>query len=175
MLRGQYVILRVPELDDANIMTAWQNDREVTKYLTGSFHPLTKRSRENFIRQLGTDKKNKTFIMETEDEIPIGICSLINIDWINSTAEIRVVLYAKNCWGRGYGYDTVKALTNYGIYEMNLNTIYVNLLETNERAIKCFQKAGYETEGILRNRLYKEGQFRNLISMSIYKGMKQEG
>jgi len=174
MLRGEYVSLRVPEGEDASIIIGWHSDREVTKYLPFIL-PTSKKQQEILIGKMDLDKNNKKFIIETEDEVPIGICSLLNIDCINSTAEIRVILYAKNCWGRGYGYDTVKALTNYGLFEMNLNTLYVNIMEGNERAVKCFQKAGYEIEGVLYNRLIKEGQSKNLISMSIYKDNKQEG
>jgi RimJ/RimL family protein N-acetyltransferase len=100
---------------------------------------------------------------------------LKDIDWINSTAEINVILYAKNCWGRGYGYDTVRTLTNYGMYEMNINVLFVKILEGNERAIKCFQKAGYEIEGVLYSRVFTESRFRNVVSMSIIKDNSQEG
>jgi len=172
MLRGEFVILRVPEMDDAGIMSGWKNDREVTKYLP-PMYPASKMNQENYIKQVSRHGCSITFVMETEDEIPIGICSLDNIDWINSTAEIKVVIYAKNCWGRGYGYDAVNTLTNYGIYQMNLNTIYANILEGNERAIKCFEKAGYEIEGTLRQRVLKEGEYKNLVSLSITKRKNQ--
>lgn len=167
MLRGEYVILRSPEMDDADIMTAWLTDREVTRYIPTFPYSLSKKTQEDFIRNTRVDDTDRTFIIETEDEVPIGICSLNNIDWVNSTAEIRVVLYAKNCWGRGYGFDTVKTMTNYGMMQLNIQTLYANLIEENERAIKCFQKAGYEIEGTLRSRLFKDGQFKNMISMSI--------
>lgn len=168
MFRGEYVTLRLPQIDDAIILTAWQNDRDVTKHLM-FVNPLSKSAQEDYIRQIWKDKDSKTFIIETEDEIPIGMCSLNNIDWINRTAEIKLVLYAKNCWGRGYGYDAVRTLTNYGLYEMNLNTLFVNIMEGNERAVKCFEKAGYEIEGTLYNRILKEGKPKNLVSMSISK------
>lgn len=174
MLRGEYVILRVPEISDTSIMTAWHADREVAKFLP-FLYPFSQKQQENKIRKTGLEESNITFIMETEDEIPIGLCSLKNIDWTNSIAEITVAVYAKSCWGRGYGYDTVKTLTNFGMYENNLYTIYANIIEDNEKAIKCFQKAGYEIEGVLFNRLFKEGKPKNVISMSISKGRKQEG
>ncbi|KPU46381.1 spermidine N(1)-acetyltransferase [Oxobacter pfennigii] len=169
MLRGEYVILRVPELDDADIITSWHNDREVTKYLAENIYSVSKTALQGLIKQIYSEKNAKHFLIETEDEIPIGLGSLNDIDWINGTAEIRVVLYAKNCWGRGYGYDCVKTLTEYAMYELNLNTIYVKLIEENERAIKCFQKAGYEAEGKLMKRVIKENKYKNIISMSIYK------
>ena len=174
MLRGEYVILRAPEISDALIICAWQSDREVTKFLP-FVHPISQTRQCSIIKQASLDRNNITLIIETEDEIPIGLCSLKNIDWINSTAEISVIIYAKSCWGREYGYDAVKTLTNFGMFEINLFTIYANIIEDNERAIKCFQKVGYEIEGVLYDRLFKEGKPKNLVSMSISKGRKLEG
>ena len=173
MLRGEYVILRVPEIDDTSIMTAWQNDREVTKFLS-MVYPISKKTQEDYLKELESCNDNISLIVTTEDEIPIGIASLNNISWLNSTAEICVVIYAKSCWGRGYGFDTVRTLVNYGMLEMNLHTVYANIIENNEKAIRCFQKAGFEVEGTLYHRLYKDGQFRNIVSMSIYKDKNKE-
>lgn len=173
MLRGEYVTLRVPETDDSGIITGWQNDRDVTKYTT-LVNPLSKKAQQDYIREIWLDKNSRTFIIETEDQIPIGLCSLYDIDWINSTAGISVVLYAKNCWGRGYGYDTVRTLSNYGLYEININTLHVKIIEGNERAIRCFEKAGYEVEGTLLKRVFKEGRHMNIVSMSTYKEKNRE-
>lgn len=173
MLRGDYVVLRAPEADDADIITAWQNDMDVAKYIRFA-HPASKRRQTEIIKGLNSDSRNTVFLIENEDQVPIGMCSLINIDWINSTAEISVALYAKNCWGRGYGYDAVKTLTDFGMNEINLYTIYAYIPDGDERAVKCFQKAGYEVEGILFNRFYMEGSYKNIFSMSISKGRKKE-
>jgi RimJ/RimL family protein N-acetyltransferase len=174
MLRGDYVVLRIPEADDAGIMTAWQNDMDVVKYMR-FLYPVSKKKQVDIIREIASDGKSKIFLIENEDQVPIGTCSLTNIDWVNSTAEINVALYAKNCWGRGYGYDTVKTLTNFGMNEINLYTVYAFIPEDNERAVKCFQKAGYEIEGVLFNRFYMEGRYKSIFSMSISKGRRREG
>lgn len=175
MLRGECVNLRAPGLDDADIMTAWLNDREVAGLLAVNPLPIPKKSQEEYIMRTWETKNEIIFIIENDDAIPIGIASLTNIDWINSTAEINIVIYAKNCWEKGFGYCALKTLTYHGMYNMNIHTLYANILEGNERAVKCFQKTGYEIEGTLYHRVYKEGRYCNLLSMSIYKAKDQEG
>lgn len=167
------MILRLPSEDDADLFSAWQKDEEVAK-LMPFVRQISMKGFKNQIKSILQSKDRYMFIIETEDEIPIGICSLKNIDWINSTAEIDIVIYAKNCWGRGYGCDAVKTLTSFGINDLNLFTIYSKIVKNNERAIKCFQKAGYEIEGTLYNRLFKEGRPLNAVSLSISKVMKED-
>jgi Acetyltransferases, including N-acetylases of ribosomal proteins len=173
MLRGEYVTLRVPGHDDVDIITAWKNDREVAGQLFFNY-PSSKWSEENLLDRTSQDRSTLSFIIETEDNIPIGIGSFINIDWIYSTAQISVIIYAKNCWGRGYGYDTVKTLTEYGLQQMNFHTVYANIFDGNERAVKCFEKAGFETEGVLRHRVHRDGKYINVISMSICRDNKED-
>lgn len=173
MIRGEYVLLRVPEMDDADIITAWENDSEVTKYLLSSY-PVSKMAVERNIHELKQHKDKLVFIIGTEDNIPIGISSLTEIDWINGTAKIDVVIYAKSCWGRGYGYDALKTLTGFCLRHANLHTLYANILDGNDRAIRCFQKCGYAVEGTLHHRIFKEGKYLNIVSMSICKDGKIE-
>jgi RimJ/RimL family protein N-acetyltransferase len=175
MLRGEYVVLRTPGISDVDIISAWQNDREVTKLIPSNPFPVSKKTLEDYISKIAHKKDCIILIIENEDEIPIGISALDNIDWVNGTAEINITIYAKNCWGRGYGFDTLKTLTEYGLYQINLHTIYANIIEKNERALKCFEKAGYEIEGKLYHRLFKEGKYENYLSVSIFKGRDQEG
>lgn len=169
MLRGEYVILRFPQNDDVQIFSAWKKDSEVAKYLPFTY-PVSRKALENILMNFSRNKDGYLFIIENEDEIPVGACCLKNIDWINGTAEAEVVIYAKNCWGRGYGYDALKTLTAFGMNDLNLYVIYAYVMEDNERAIKCFEKAGYELEGVLHDRIYKEGMRKNIVCLSISKG-----
>lgn len=173
MLRGEYVILRIPEEDDSDILKAWQSDKEVTCLLPFP-NSLSLKNLDHYITAGDMDRPNFVFIIQNEDDIPIGICSLDHIDWVNGTSSIDITIYAKNCWGRGYGYDAVKALTYFGMDELNLYTIYACIPEDNERAIKCFQKAGYESEGRLIKRLYMNGSRKDLISLSVSKDKRQD-
>lgn len=174
MIRGDYVLLRVPATDDADIIAAWENDSYVIKYLPYSY-PVSRMAIEKRIAELRLHKDRIDFIIETEDNIPIGIASLSNIDWVSGTAKIDISIYAKQCWGRGYGYDTLKTLTNYGIRHINLHTIYAGILEGNERAVKCFQKCGYAIEGTLHQRVLKDEKYADIISMYISRDSQVEG
>lgn len=173
MPTGERVILRAPEAQDTEIFAAWQNDRDIAALLPYSA-ALSYNAIENLISGLKYDNSKFMFIIENEDQIPIGICLLKDIDWINSTAFIGIVIYARNCWGKGYGCDAVKALTSFGLDEINMYNIYTGVPEDNEMAVKCFQNAGYEIEGTLKDRISIKGIRKNLIAMSISKDLTGE-
>lgn len=171
MLRGEYVILRALNEDDGLILSAWQNDREVAELLPFA-KALSLKALEDYIDGLRSDRSKYVFIIEIEDQIPVGLCSIKDIDWINGTGNVDIVIYAKNCWRKGYGCDAIKVLTCFGLDDINLYTLYAGIPEDNENAVKCFRKAGYLEEGKLYNRLQVNGSRKNLISLSISKDTK---
>ncbi|HBM80724.1 MAG: GNAT family N-acetyltransferase [Clostridiales bacterium] len=174
MRRGEYTVLREAGMEDAEIMTSWQNDKEIMDYLH-FVYPVSKGQQEDYITNVKCSKNDALFMVENEENVPIGLCKLKDINWINGTAGIEIVICAKNCWGRGYGYDALKTLTEYALMQLNLCTLYANITEKNEKAVKCFQKAGYKIEGVLYNRTFAHGEMKNVISMSISKKMQTDG
>ena len=59
--------------------------------------------------------------------------------------------------GKGYGYETLILLTKYIFEELNMNRIFVNILEYNECSMSLFEKIGFVREGIQRKAIYKNG------------------
>ena len=51
--------------------------------------------------------------------------------------------------------------------EFNLHKISLEVLETNERAIKLYKKIGFIEEGVKRDEIYKKDKWVNSIIMSI--------
>ena len=47
--------------------------------------------------------------------------------------------------------------------------VELEVVDLNERAIKCYLNCGFTKEGVRRNRYFVEGQYRNVILMSILK------
>lgn len=71
----------------------------------------------------------------------------------------------QNYWGYGIG----KNLLTESIAWADANGIQkiaLNVLETNDKAIKLYQKLGFEIEGTLKNdKILSDGKFYNTIMM----------
>jgi len=50
---------------------------------------------------------------------------------------------------------------------MNLNRVYLDVFEYNERALACYRKCGFREEGRLRQDLFKHGRYWDRIVMGI--------
>jgi len=73
----------------------------------------------------------------------------------------------KDCWGRGYGTDAIRALLRFAFREMNLNRVWLTTGENNPRALACYRKCGFREEGHLRQDRYLEGRYWDTILMGI--------
>jgi RimJ/RimL family protein N-acetyltransferase len=107
------------------------------------------------------------FAIETKDGQHIGNTNLFNVQPENRCAELGIMIGEKSCWSRGYGTDALRTLLRFGFEEMNLHRIALNVYAFNERGIACYRKVGFIEEGRMRERIYTEGAYHDLIWMSV--------
>ena len=165
MITGEKVFLRPVELEDSRILSAWLNDRETNKNLD-IIYPLSKRYADNFTLEAEGENK-KVFIIDDEQYKPIGLVIIDKIKWEYSHCEVGIAIYKKDKRRQGYGKDALKTLLDFIFNNMNLNLVYLNVLEENIPAINLYKSLGFVKEGTLRNRCFRDGKYHNVISMSL--------
>ncbi len=75
----------------------------------------------------------------------------------------------KTYWNRGYGTEAVRLLVKHGFNTLNLNRIFLHVFENNPRAIRAYEKAGFVHEGRERQAEFTEGEYMDVLVMSILK------
>ncbi|KMT22625.1 GNAT family N-acetyltransferase [Clostridium cylindrosporum] len=165
MLKGNKTMLRPIELEDSRILSTWLNDRETNKGLD-IIYPLSKRYADSFVLE-AEDERKRIFMIDDEEYKPIGIVIIDKIKWEYRHCEIGIAIYKKEKRGQGYGKDSLKTLLDFIFNDMNMNLVYLNVLENNIPAINLYKSLGFTQEGILRNRYYQGGKYYNIISMSL--------
>ena len=63
----------------------------------------------------------------------------------------------------------MKLLVKFIFEQMNINKIKLCVYSFNERAKKCYIKTGFKEEGVLRQELYRDGAYHDIIMMGILK------
>jgi len=177
-LEGGRVRLRPISTHDLDSLMAWVNDNEVTRTLLSGRYPLTREAEAKWIEaRTAVDAKEVTCVIETLAGEYLGGISLFRIQEIERTAELGIVIGKKSAWGKGYGTEAMQLLVAYGFRQLNLHMIYLTVLRGNPKAAHIYEKIGFVHEGRLRNRVYRDGVYHDLLTMSIKRSEwgKQKG
>jgi len=143
MIYGERIRLRAVERDDIPRFVEWLNDSEVTAGLnmhlplsTGdetlwfeslSTHPIEQRPLAIEARTFGDDWRH------------LGNVELEGIEWMNRSASFGIFIGDKAYWNQGYGTETTRLMLKHGFETLNPNRIFLNVYETNPRAIRAYE------------------------------------
>ena len=108
-------------------------------------------------------------VKATDEDDILGLVSLRNIDFINRSAELHIMLGDTKNRGKGIGTFAEIEILNHAFNNMNLNRIEAGVLESNTRMLKFCEKIGYKPEGVKRQSIYKNCKFVNMIMLAILK------
>ncbi|MFM8321297.1 MAG: GNAT family N-acetyltransferase [Chloroflexota bacterium] len=170
MIYGNRLRLRAPERSDLPTFTRWINDPEVTAGLLISL-PMSLAEEEGwFEAMLKRQPAEHPLVIEAQAGDgwrTIGNSGFHDVDWRSRVAEVGIMIGEKDCWNQGYGTEAMGLLLRHGFETLNLNRIFLQVYDTNPRAIRSYEKAGFVLEGRLRQDMYKHGQYLDVLIMAM--------
>lgn len=172
MYYGSKVLLRAYKEYDISLATKFMNDRELKNLLVSTIpFPMTYWEEESFIKsQKSNNNGQYNFAIEDiETGKYIGGCGIQNVNWLSRVALVGIMIGDKKYWGKGYGTDAMNTLVSFIFNNMNIAKVRLSTFSFNERAIKCYKKCGFVVEGVLKNEIFKDGQYYDEIIMSIFR------
>lgn len=170
MIYGDRVRLRHVEREDLPVFVEWLNDPEVRHGL--AMHtPLSLVEEEGWLEKvLQNPIDERPLVIEVQEGKKwrmIGNSGFHNLDWRNRSAELGIVIGDKSFWDQGYGTKVMRLLLRYGFATLNLHRICLRVFEDNPRAIRAYEKAGFVNEGRQRQAEFHDGQFFDVLWMSV--------
>jgi diamine N-acetyltransferase len=170
MIYGERIRFRAVEREDLPRFVAWLNDPEVLQGLL-LYLPLSLNDEENWYESMmkrPTDEHPMVIEIQQADEwLPVGNCGFVNIDWRSRSGEVGIFIGEKRLWNRGYGTDAMRLLLQHGFHTLNLNRIALDVYDTNLRAVRSYEKAGFVHEGRKRRAIFKDGEYIDILQMSV--------
>lgn len=169
LFESSRVKLRKMTKEDTELYHKWRNDLEVMQSTNSSLDVYPLEDTREFVNNVMLSSHTaKGYIMvEKEEETPLGVISLINIDYKNRNAECIIDIGEKEYWGQGYGTEGLKLLLDFAFYEMNLHRVSLKVFSFNERAIRLYTKIGFQEEGSSRQSLFRNGKWYDVIHMGL--------
>lgn len=169
ILRAERVYLRPSERSDLPLFVRWLGDAEMTRHL--SIHsPISQAMEEKWFDQAVEQQGQNRYhfvICLLDDGRPIGAADLRDINLEDGHADFGIMIGEKGEWNRGYGTEALAALCDFGFGQLRLERIALDVYAGNSRAQRSYQKAGFQVEGTLRRAHFSDGQFIDVLRMSL--------
>jgi len=130
---GKKVYLSPRSNDDAEKYTEWLNNYEIAKYINQHVKTISVESEHEYLAKNDTNSYNFAIVDNETNEL-IGSIGLMDIDYINHTAELGIFIGDEDHLSKGYGSEAIMLLLNYGFNFLNLNNIMLKVFDFNKRA-----------------------------------------
>lgn len=161
-LEGKKVFLRPMRKSDVHRVFELVNDRRVTRFLSSVEAPVSLQQEKEFAAKCENDwKRNRAFnfaICEKQSDLLVGGCGLSSFDKRDQRTTAGIWL-GKNYWGKGFGFEAIFLLFQFGFEKLGLNRIQYGYLTDNKRSKGIAKKLGAKKEGVQREYCFKRGRF----------------
>ena len=170
MIIGEGIRFRAIDQNDLPRFVRWFNDPEVLRGVS-MFLPMAMWEEEQWFKALSerpqAERPMAIEILSGDEWVHIGNLGLFDIDGRTRSAEVGISIGEKVYWDQGYGTLAMQLLLKHGFNTLNLNRIALRVFANNPRAIRCYEKVGFVHEGRLRQAHFHEGEYVDILWMSI--------
>lgn len=168
-LETERLILRKLRAEDDEAVFAYASDPEVARYVGWDVHRSIEDSRAYIDVTLESYANGDpaSWGIETRDTgTLIGAAGFFNWDLTHARAEFGYSL-RRRYWNLGYTTEAALAMIDFGFTTMELNRIEAQCAPSNVASARVMEKAGMSYEGLLRERMFTKGMYRDLKIYSI--------
>lgn len=165
-LAGARLVLRplVPADATRDYLT-WLNDPEVLRHRAPKAFPTTMAQLRDWIDSLPGRGDLVLAIRLKRSDRHVGNIALNTILWPHRSAELSILIGARDVWGRGYGAEAITLLTAHGFAAMGLNRIWAE--SPNPAFNRTVSGLGWRKEGVKREALLVDGRLADVTCWSI--------
>lgn len=162
------IYLRLMTREDTDNIIKWRNRDEVRSQFI--YQKLfTKESHEKWIETMvETGKVVQMIIVLCDGDRPIGSVYVRDIDMEHKKAEYGVFIGETDCLGKGYGTEAAELMREYAFEFLGLHKLMLRVYADNERAIKSYEKAGFVKEAYLKDDVFVQGKYRDIVLMAVF-------
>ena len=170
-LFGKEIYLRaLVEADSEGQYPMWFNDVDVCRWNSHHIFPYTSEEAREYIQQTDKDRHHLILAIVTrKDDTHVGNVALENIDYVNRTAGLTIVIGDKDYWRKGCGEEASRLICDHGFFVLNLNRISCGTFESNVGMRNLAQYLGMIEEGRRRQAYYKLGRYVDVIEYGVLK------
>ncbi|MDR0531595.1 MAG: GNAT family N-acetyltransferase [Oscillospiraceae bacterium] len=167
-IQGERIYLSPLDPANAELHARWINDFEVARWVRQYGRAFGLPAEQDWADHIAKDSSNYCFVIVLRDgERPIGTVDLRDLEPLNRTATLGILIGEADCRGKGYGAEAIRLLLEYGFQWLNLHNIDLTVNSENARAIACYTKVGFREYGRRHEALFFNGHYVDIVRMEI--------
>jgi diamine N-acetyltransferase len=168
LTEGRNIRLRRWQEGDLPMLTALRNDVALQAQLLGrvrgSDEAMVRRWVEE--RSAGVDSLLLMIADRTRDT-PLGYVQVTSLDVMDRRGELGICLLP-SAQRRGLGRESLTLLMPYLRDTRGLRKLSLRVRSDNEPAIRCYLSVGFEKVGLLREHVFIDGAWHDLVLMEAF-------
>lgn len=160
------IYLRLMTYRDTDLIIAWRNSDKVRRNFI--YQDLfTREGHESWIKNMiETGRAVQMIICSLAGDTPLGSVYIRDIDRKHLKAEYGIFIGEESARGRGVGTAAARLMLDYCFREEKLHRVYLRVFASNVQAVRSYEKAGFVKEGLLREDVCIDGQYRDIVWMA---------
>ena len=103
----------------------------------------------------------------------VGAARLDDINRHDGSARYAVGVDVPELLGQGLGQEVTGLVLRYAFADLGLHRVGLRVLAINERAIRCYERCGFQVEGRERESAYIDGAYYDDLIMGVLAGEHQ--
>ena len=160
------VRLRNIREEDLEKIRNWRMQPSVTKYMFTD-PQITPADQQAWFQKICASEACKYWII-TADGVDIGLLGIIDIDPANRRCSWIWYIGEESFRGKGVAKRIQLNLYDYVFCTLKMNRLYSNILTFNTHEIENVHvKCGYQLEGVMKDHVYKNGEYYDVTVMGI--------
>lgn len=161
------IYLRPMTGEDTDRIVAWRNSEAVRKNFIYQ-ELFTREGHEEWVRSMvNTGRVVQMIICLEQNDSPVGSVYIRDIEPLHRKAEYGIFIGEAQARGRGIGTAAAKLMLKYCFEELKLHRVFLRVYADNVQAVRSYEKAGFAREAYLRDDVFVDGRFRDIVLMGV--------
>lgn len=162
-IEGERIYLRPITIEDTECVIRWRNDKKVVENFIYRKNISKEEHLNWFHNKVQTGDVIQFIICDKKTDKALGSIYLQNFNVESRQAEEGIFLGEEEAYGRGIGTEAAELVLKYAFESLKLHKLTARVLSYNQGSRKMHEKAGYVMESYLKDELYLDGKYEDLI------------
>lgn len=157
--------------EEKEMVRRWRNNKNIRRWMYDG-HIISLKEHSRFIESLKNDNKNSYWLIKNGRGESVGTVSLNRINFKNRNAYLGIYVNPEISQS-GTGRLLIALLKKIAFGIFKLHTLKLEVIADNKRAVDFYSREGFSKEGELRDFVFKNGRWIDVVVMGMINNAKK--